>query len=116
MGYIGAMDPWDLDPPHEARSPIDELVVSMKRDGWQDRPLLIGDDGESVVAITGSHRIAAAREAGLPAVPCYFFDLPDSASWAVELRSATTDRERLVAISKSGDAGAISLMWAENRV
>lgn len=54
---------------------VKTLVADMKRFGWRGRPVL-GErlpDGR-VQAWTASHRIAAARKAGLRAVPVRFLD------------------------------------------
>ena len=66
----------EINPPHEVRDckKFDALVTSMEQDGWQGRPLLvIRKDGE-YKAITGSHRYAAACDAGLEEVPCVIID------------------------------------------
>jgi hypothetical protein len=44
---------------------VAHLVDSMTANGWVGRPLLIIDTGERYQAITGSHRIQAARIAGV---------------------------------------------------
>lgn len=48
---------------HEApeADKIAELVESMRTNGWQGAPILTN----GVLALTGTHRIAAAREAGI---------------------------------------------------
>jgi hypothetical protein len=45
---------------------VDSIAMSMMQDGWQGYPLLTIDD----IALTGSHRIAAAAEANIE-VPTY---------------------------------------------
>lgn len=54
-------------PPHEIRDEalLDALIASMQRDGWLGAPLV--GDIISGQLITGSHRWAAAREAGIEA-------------------------------------------------
>lgn len=62
-----------ITPPHEVRdtAKLAALTASMAADGWQGRPLLVLDLGDDTyVALTGSHRNAAARAAGLETVPC----------------------------------------------
>jgi hypothetical protein len=50
---------------------VARIAAAMRRDGWQGRPLLIEEDLDGRLnAWTGSHRISAAREAGLVEVPC----------------------------------------------
>jgi ParB-like chromosome segregation protein Spo0J len=46
-----------------------ELERSMRARGWQGRPLVAVAIGRRVQAVTGSHRIYAARAAGLRAIP-----------------------------------------------
>lgn len=64
---------------HGVNSPFNQdhlgkLVESMKREGWVGRRLLVEEvrDGDicRFFAWTGSHRIEAAKRAGLAAVPC----------------------------------------------
>lgn len=60
-------------PLHEVRdaAKLARLVESMDSAGWQGRPLLVVADGNGAyVAMTGSHRHAAAVAAGLESVPC----------------------------------------------
>ena len=53
------------------------LVKDFKRNGWRGRPVIAwNDDGSHWVAFTGSHRIAAAREAEID-VPV--FEIPKDA-------------------------------------
>ena len=55
---------------------VEQLIADMKEHGWRGRPLLIeeakypGLPFPRFHAWTGSHRIEAAREAGLETVPC----------------------------------------------
>ena len=42
-----------------------ELVTSLGAEGWTGRPLLAFERGGEKVLLTGSHRYAAAREAGV---------------------------------------------------
>ena len=64
------MNPSQLSPRHEVQdeSKLADLVAGMIMDGWQGRPLLVVDNG-TMRCLTGSHRLAAAREAGLVDVP-----------------------------------------------
>lgn len=54
-------------PPHEIRDKekVARLTDSMKKNGWQGRPILTVDLGAGHEALTGSHRIVAAQKAGV---------------------------------------------------
>ena len=61
-----------LQPFHPPKDPqlLDALHHSMRQDGWKGRPLLAYLRVKDVQAITGSHRLAAAKQVGLASVPC----------------------------------------------
>lgn len=67
--YKSAMS---IEPPHNVRDTkkLLSLTESMKNTGWQGRPILTYDVGRGEEALTGSHRIKAAREANIE-VPIY---------------------------------------------
>ena len=67
--YKSAMS---IEPPHNVRDTkkLLSLTESMKNAGWQGRPILTYDVGRGEEALTGSHRIKAAREANIE-VPIY---------------------------------------------
>ena len=67
--YKSAMS---IEPPHNVRDnkKLLSLIESMKNTGWQGRPILTYDVGRGEEALTGSHRIKAAREANIE-VPIY---------------------------------------------
>jgi hypothetical protein len=91
---------------------LDGLVASMQDEGWTGRPLLVIESGSGVFfAWTGSHRIAAARIAGLDSIPCYVLDESQLQVFAHDAHcDAVTDGERLVVIRQTGDEHAIALM------
>ena len=70
------LDPEELRPANDVfdQAYQQELVLSMRRVGWEGRDLLVEQvlrfSFPEYYAWTGSHRIAAAREAGLETVPC----------------------------------------------
>ena len=69
-----------IEPVHEVRdaAKLAGLVESMAVDGWSGRPLLVVDTGNGwYQAWTGSHRYAAAVEAGLAEIPCLVVDDAD---------------------------------------
>ncbi|MGE0434467.1 MAG: ParB N-terminal domain-containing protein [Planctomycetota bacterium] len=123
MSEVEWIDPHDLAPLHDVpESPfLRGMVEDMIADGWQGRPLLAfstDTPAEPFVAWTGSHRIAAAREAGLSAIPCVVLDAGVLAAAGVTPRHGhVDDTERLAVLEQvcaDGDA-ALALMRAENR-
>lgn len=76
-----------LIPPHEPQdeAKLEGLIADMRARGWVGPPILVvGDpeeDGE-LLALTGSHRLRAARVAGLDTVPVAMTDLPTG--WSVD--------------------------------
>ena len=65
-------------PPHEVSSEMkfNQIQKSMEKDGWTDRPLLVEKfpNSSKYSAWTGSHRYAAALEAGITEIPVIFID------------------------------------------
>lgn len=118
MGSFEDIDPWRIAPLHGVRQRklLSQLVASMRRAGWRGRPLLVIEHGDDYIAWTGSHRIAAAREAKLDRVPCYVMAenalkrVGADAEWG-----HVEDQERLSIVVKTGDEAAINLMWQEGR-
>lgn len=77
------ISPAHIAEPHPVtdRAKLAALVASMASGGWDGRPVLAwrcGSDGE-VIALTGSHRIAAARAAGLDEIPALIIEAEDDA-------------------------------------
>ena len=61
-----------IEPLHEVRDAdkLAELVASMEADGWTGTPVVVAGLGGGVVrALTGSHRLQAAQDAGIDEVP-----------------------------------------------
>ena len=58
-------------PLHEVRDEekLNNLIESMKENGWTGRPIVVLDIGD-IQALTGSHRYAAAKIAGIEEIPC----------------------------------------------
>lgn len=118
MGFMEAIDPWEIEPLHEPRNKrhLRELVSSMRKDGWVGRPLLCIECADGIVAWTGSHRIEAARVACLSAIPCYVMPESCIATDDVDARTGhVMDYERLKAVVHTGDEDAIRIMWQEGR-
>jgi hypothetical protein len=73
----------DIIPPHEVRDDekLEAIRASMEDDGWKGRPLLVVPHpaaDRTFLALTGSHRLAAAALAGREDVPCYVGKLGDA--------------------------------------
>src|SRR5688572_30545940 len=70
---IEQLDPFEIVPLHEPRNAaaVEAMAQDMGENGWTGRPLLVVQSASGFQAWTGSHRIAAAREADLSTVPCY---------------------------------------------
>jgi ParB-like chromosome segregation protein Spo0J len=115
---IESIDPEEINPLHEERyqTKLDELVDDMKENGWNGRPLLvIKRVSGGYQGWTGSHRIAAAREAELPVVPCYVVHERDLIERDLDPDWHVEDYERLNILREFGDEEAISLMGLEGR-
>ncbi len=86
MGLLGAtksakLDPDDylnsraLEPPHGVRDTdkLSAIEQSMADHGWIGRPIPVYDSGNGLFALTGSHRLAAAKRTGVD-VPIVYVD------------------------------------------
>lgn len=96
---------------------VSRLTDSMEENGYQGRPLLLFDDGnEGYIALTGSHRLEAAKRAGVDAKavvirPKEGFDYTD-------LLEATDDDAKLRELKDlyedgGADKSAVDLMQKE---
>lgn len=77
---------------------LDALILDMWQNGWQGRPIIVGDMGDYVQAFTGSHRLTAASVTGV--IPELVW-LPTTLSeddWA-EIHSAKDDDDLLKVFS-----------------
>jgi hypothetical protein len=83
MGYeVVWVTPRRIEPPHSVQdaAKVESIATSMRREGWQGRPLLLTFYGsqpdqeepweDDLFALTGTHRLAAAVEIELEVVPC----------------------------------------------
>ena len=112
-------------PLHEVRDgeKLARLVANMERIGWQGRPLLVVDNGGGdYVALTGSHRHAAALEAGLGMVPVVVVSQCDRLTLEPVLGGVDVcldgvrlyeDGERVAALRAVGNEVALALMAEE---
>jgi hypothetical protein len=97
----------------------------MEDHGWIGEPLPCLWNGEQYIALTGSHRIAAAKVAEID-VLIYTIDITEHKSmdsggcivcgddcWVAKLYWASRDEDRLEAAMDSGDTELIRLLEAE---
>lgn len=56
---------------HEVRDlkKYQKLKADMEKNGWNGRPLLVVEYEGKYIALTGSHRLSAAKSAGLKEIP-----------------------------------------------
>lgn len=114
---VRSLDIENITPLHEARSQrhLRDLTADMKENGWRERPLLVIERDTDFVAWTGSHRLAAAKLAGLNQVPCYVLSESRLESQGYDAEQGVEDWERLKILQELGDETALSIMWQENR-
>ena len=76
-----------INPKHEITDPdkLARLIADMDANGWEGRPLLVAYDGDGYYAMSGTHRLAAARETDT-LVPVLLMDNDD-------LQSLCTDQD-----------------------
>ena len=99
--------------PHEVdnTAKVERLVASMEANGWVGNPILVDDeDSNEPFAFTGTHRIEAARIAGID-VPTY--SLESAGVDIGTLVDRVDDEDRLAVILESGDEEAIRIMREE---
>ncbi len=102
------VSPWNITLVNEITDPgkYQYLVEEFKRNGYSGRPVVaIGDENDSV-ALTGSHRILAARDAGIDIPVVLIPDNYDS-NLLDNLKDAAGDEERVAAAKEMLDAGEI---------
>jgi ParB-like nuclease family protein len=77
---VVCLPPGSIIPVHEPRDPeiSTKIERSMWRSGWLGRPLLVVPEGDGIYqALTGSHRLGAAKVVGLSSIPALV--LPETA-------------------------------------
>lgn len=112
--------PGAIEPPHEVRDKkkLADLVKKMQANGWQGRPVLTVDLGRGPEALTGSHRIRAAKQAGID-VPTIAID-PEIGNYEDDngktIRDAMWWEADEIAdyLEKAGEMEAAKLMRAEH--
>jgi hypothetical protein len=71
-------------------SKLKAITENMAANGWQGRPILAWDTGNGSLALTGSHRIAAARAAGIE-VPTVYVDAAKMEKYAAKTGKTVDD-------------------------
>jgi uncharacterized protein len=97
---------------------VESLAESMRRNGWSGRPVLAYEGANGTTAATGSHRIAAAHEAGID-VPVmnigddvlYYTD--EDGNTLADLIGTGDDRPLEKFLREAGDDRAADLIQAE---
>lgn len=79
----------DIEAPPEEMADLQELEQSIRRMGVLE-PLLVARQGTSYHVITGMNRLRAARNAGLPSVPCIVHEVDEE--MRKNMREAATQR------------------------
>ena len=106
-------------PLHEVRDAAkrDALMASMTKVGWQGRPILAVRQADgALMAITGSHRIDAARRVGVTPDVLIIDDvtMSDGTELSVALDACRDDDDRLRVLREAdADEDAVALMAAE---
>lgn len=104
---------------HEVSDPakVDKLVQSMRQGGWQGRPALVVQKGGVEVAWTATHRLAAARAAGLAPsdVPMLRVDgaALEAAGYDLDDLTKLGKKARIAALRKAGLEDAANLLADE---
>lgn len=113
-------NPKYITPVHEVRDTkkLQNLTESMQKNGWQGRPILAYDVGRGPEALTGSHRIAAARAAGIKKIPVMYVDKDvgdylDKNGKSIEDASFFEEKELQKWLSNFGDKNAANLLKFE---
>jgi hypothetical protein len=102
----------------EDRKKYNEILESMKQEGWQGRPILAYEENGKTKALTGSHRIYAARKAGID-VPVVFVK-PSVMKWEDNkglfgtFKESINDQRVYEHLKAAGDDAAASLAKLED--
>jgi len=102
----------------EDRKKYNEILESMKQEGWQGRPILAYEENGKTKALTGSHRIYAARKAGID-VPVVFVK-PSVMKWEDNkglfgtFKESINDQRVYEHLKAAGDDTAASLAKLED--
>lgn len=108
-----------IEPLHDAidKKKVDALAIDMTKNGWTGGPVLTVDALEYEIALTGTHRIAAAKQAEI-SIPTYPIDQDvvynendreQVYDLMRELLDACDDEDRLAALTKLHKLGVVDV-------
>jgi hypothetical protein len=124
---VKLVDRWRIHPVQEDVDPrkVADIAAIFLAGGWTGRPLLVEelDGGGAYQAWTGSHRLAAAREAGIDDIPTEGVNTERLASGGWErvgdpptfFALAGDDLQRTALLQDVGDSAGAALMAEEIR-
>lgn len=97
---------------------LNSLAASMQKNGWQGRPILAYDIGNGLEALTGSHRIAAAKKAGIEDIPV--LKVSDEIAnytddYGRSIRDVSDEDDIVEFLNGFGDKDAFNLMRIEQK-
>lgn len=104
------VDPYDVDPVNDItdEAKIKYLVEEFEKNGYRGRPVVaLGSESEQSIALTGSHRILAAREAGIE-IPVVYIEYDENNPLIQSLADAQGDDERAQVAAELYEEGTIS--------
>lgn len=104
------VDPYDVDPVNDItdEAKIKYLVEEFEKNGYRGRPVVaLGSESEQSIALTGSHRILAAREAGIE-IPVVYIEYDENNPLIQDLTDAQGDDERAQFAAELYEEGTIS--------
>lgn len=104
------VDPYDVDPVNDItdEEKIKYLVEEFEKNGYRGRPVVaLGSESEQSIALTGSHRILAAREAGIE-IPVVYIAYDENNPLIQDLADAQGDDERAQVATELYEEGTIS--------
>jgi ParB-like chromosome segregation protein Spo0J len=92
----------------------DQIAESMRRDGWDGRPLIgYKDDDAHYQLLTGSHRWAAAIAAGLAEIPVRLLSAAELDALPLD-RYAIINAEDAVPALRDADMLALARLWEQD--
>jgi hypothetical protein len=119
-GAVEQSNPKKIQPLNDTESgKVDKLADSMKERGWLGDPLLTVESNDLEMALTGSHRVQAAKKAGLEEVPVVKLSSKKVEKWCKDHDSTIDDfmsggdEDRLERVKEIGDKDAIELIESE---
>lgn len=104
------VDPYDVDPVNDItdEEKIKYLVEEFEKNGYRGRPVVaLRSESEQSIALTGSHRILAAREAGIE-IPVVYIAYDENNPLIQDLADAQGDDERAQVATELYEEGTIS--------